>query len=489
MGFLSTRRGFLKTSALVGAAAALPGVTKALATATNAQHVGNLACAPLETVKVGIIGLGMRGPGAVSRLSAIPGVRVTALSDLYEARVNNQVKWLTDHNFAAPKRFFGSTEEWKKLVTDPEVNLVYIATPWQVHVEMVLFAMEHGKHVACEVPMVFTVEDCWKIVNMAEKMRVHCMLLENCCYGATEMFALNLVRNKILGTLVHGEGAYIHDLRAWNFKENSYEGFWRLKWNAQHTGNPYATHGLGPICQYMNVGRTDDQMRVLTAMNSGEFGFSEYVKAHHAEMNDLAEKSEGYKYGMSNEDAIRGPWAQGDMSTAIIKTVAGRTIMVQHDTTSPRPYTRINLISGTKGILKDYPLQIALDPEYQAPHLGWANAKQLDEIYAKYQHPLWRDAGTIAQKMGGHGGMDFLMDLRLCYCLQNGLPLDINVYESCQWSVIAELSEVSAKNDGMPVQVPDFTRGAWKAIQPLGIETVKLDIDMDKAQSAEQLNV
>jgi hypothetical protein len=177
------------------------------------------------------------------------------------------------------------------------------------------------------------------------------------------------------------------------------------------------------------------------------------------------------------------------MSTAIIKTVAGRTIMLQHDTTSPRPYTRLNLISGTKGILKDYPLQIALDPNYEAPHLGWATQKQFDEIYAKYQHPLWRDFGALAQKMGGHGGMDFLMDLRLCYCLQNGLPLDINVYESCQWSVIAGLSELSAKNDGMPVEIPDFTRGAWKSIPPLAIETVKLDIDVNNAQAADQLSV
>ena len=163
--------------------------------------------------------------------------------------------------------------------------------------------------------------------------------------------------------------------------------------------------------------------------------------------------------------------------------------MVQHDTTSPRPYTRLNLISGTRGILKDYPLQIALDPNYQAPHLGWANQAQLNEIRAKYRHPLWRDSGEIAKKMGGHGGMDFLMDLRLCYCLQNGLPLDINVYESCQWSVIAELTETSAKNDGAPIVVPDFTRGAWKEIPALGIETVHINLDADKAKTDKQLSV
>ena len=291
-----------------------------------------------------------------------------------------------------------------------------------MHVEMVKYALECGKHVACEVPMVFTVEDCWDIVNLAEEKRRHCMLLENCCYGETEMLALNLVRNEILGTLVHGEGAYIHDLRGWNFRAGSYEGFWRLKWNAQHTGNPYATHGLGPICQYMNVGR-GDQMRVLTAMNSGGFGFPEYVKAHQADIDALKAKSDGAKYGMSDKEALTGPWAQGDMCTAIIKTVNGRTIMVQHDTTSPRPYTRINLISGTKGILKDYPLQIALDPKYAAPHLGWASDAELRKLVAQYGHPLWKQSGELAKRLGGHGGMDFLMDLRLSYCLQKGLPL------------------------------------------------------------------
>ena len=486
MGLLSTRRGFLKVSGLVGAGG-LVGTGGCTLFGRKYPHVGGLRCEPLETVKVGVIGLGMRGPGAVYRLSAIPGVRVTALCDIFEARVNKCVDWLKDNDHPAPTRYFGGSEEWKKLVEDPEVNLVYVTSPWQLHVPMVKFALEHDKHVACEVPMVFTVDEAWDIVDLAEKHRRHCMLLENCCYGESEMLALNMVRHDVFGTLVHGEGAYIHDLRGWNFVGGSYEGFWRLKWNARHTGNPYATHGLGPICQYMNVGR-GDQMRVLTAMNSGGFGFPEYVAHHKARIEKLAADSKGHKYGMSDAAALRGPWAQGDMCTAIVKTERGRTILVQHDTTSPRPYTRINLISGTKGILRDYPLRIALDPDYKAPHLGWANDAQMKEILAKYRHPLWKESGAIAKKLGGHGGMDFLMDLRLCHCLQNGLPLDINVYESCQWSVLAELTEKSSKRDGEPVTVPDFTRGAWREIAPLGIETVDLTIDKN-AKAGSQMSV
>ena len=482
MSLFSTRRGFLKAGGMVGAAGMMGSIGCTIPK-RKYEHVGDLRCAPLETVKVGVIGLGMRGPGAVSRISAIPGARITALCDIFEPRVNNRVKWLKDNGHPEPKRYFGGTEEWKKLVEDPEVNLVYVTAPWQMHVPMVKFALEHKKHVACEVPMVFTVEECWDIIDLAEKNRCHCMLLENCCYGESEMLALNMVRNKVLGTLVHGEGAYIHDLRSLMFAGNGYEGFWRLKWNAVHTGNPYATHGLGPICQYMNVGR-GDQMRVLTAMSSGAFGMAEYAAAHKEQLDKLIAERKDDKYGMTDTRALTGPWARGDMCTAIIKTELGRTIMVQHDTTSPRPYSRINLISGTKGILKDYPLQIALEPNAH----GWLGKKQMDEVVAKYRHPLWRDSGEIAKRMGGHGGMDFLMDLRLCYCLQNGLPLDINVYESCQWSVLAELTETSVKHDGAPVEVPDFTRGAWKELAPLGIESVNLSIDKN-AKADKQMSV
>ena len=490
MSFFSSRRGFMKGAGTVGAASLLAhkGLAYGVTPFRKNPTVGDLACAPLETVNVGIIGLGMRGPGAVYRLSAIPGTKITALADIYKDRVDRPTKWLTDRGFAAPKGYSGSTEIWKKLVEDPNVNLVYVTSSWQEHVNMVMYAMECGKHVVCEVPMVFSVEDCWRIVNKAEEKRVHCMLLENCCYGQNEMTALNMARQGILGTLVHGEGAYIHDLRGLQFANGSYENYWRLKWNAQHTGNPYATHGLGPICQYMNVGH-GDQMKYLTSVSSGCFGFPEYAAAEKARLEQIIarEKKNNLtgRYGMTVEQALKGPWKQGDMNTTVIKTEMGRTIMVQHDTTSPRPYSRLNLISGTKGILKDYPLEVALAPNAH----GWLRGKAREDLLAKYNHPLWKESGKLAQKMGGHGGMDFLMDLRLSYCLQNGLPLDINVYDSCQWSVISELSEISAINEGAPVEVPDFTRGAWKTIKPLGIESVKFDFEGKKMNAGKQLNV
>ncbi len=466
MSLLSSRRGFLQGASILGAGSVM-GMTNVksimAAPASKGKSVLGLKCAPLEKVKVGVIGLGMRGPGAVFRLAAIPGVEIVALCDLFENRVSKQVEALVKKGKPAPKTYFGSPDAWKKLAEDKDVNLVYICTPWAEHTPMALYAMDCGKHVACEVPICFTIEESWALVNKAEETQRHCMLLENCCYGESEMLALNMARREIFGQLVHGEGAYIHDLRGLQFSENGYQGMWRLKWNTAHTGNPYPTHGLGPICQYMNINR-GDKMDVLTAMTSGGFGFPEYVKAR-----------------PNIKPEFRGPWKQGDMCTALIKTSKGRTIMVQHDTTSPRPYSRINLISGTKGILKDYPLEIAL--ESQGGGHGWLKGEARQKVIEEHRHPLWKSSGELAKQMGGHGGMDFLMDLRLCYCLQNGLPLDIDVYDSVLWSCLAELTEWSTLNNGAPVVVPDFTRGGWQNAEPLGI----VDVDIEKIDAKKAL--
>jgi hypothetical protein len=277
------------------------------------------------------------------------------------------------------------------------------------------------------------------------------MMLENCCYGENEMLAMMLCRQNVLGTLVHGEGAYLHDLRSLKFSKSGYQGMWRLEYSKKHTGCPYPMHGLGPIAQYMNINR-GDKFEFLTSVSSNQFGMSEYAVEKIGK--DSPEAQQAYKLG--------------DMSTTMIKTLKGRTIMVQHNTTSPRPYSRINTIYGTKGILADYPLRIALEPKAH----GWLDDKQLGEVKEKYTHPLWTKSGDFAKKVGGHGGMDFLMDLRLCYCLQHGLPLDMNVYDAASWSCLVDLTERSTLKRGATMDIPDFTRGAWKTAEPLGIVTV-----------------
>ena len=471
------RRDFLKGTAWMGATAALAGCVSQAAKLVSPGGMTAFSVAPIDEVRVGVVGLGMRGPGAVHRLASIPGVRVAALCDLYPERVAAQQAWLRDNGKPEAREYSG--EEGYKALCESDLDLVYVVTPWALHTPVALYAMEHGKHAAIEVPSAMNMAECWALVETAERTGRHCMQLENCCYGEVEMLTLNLVRQGLLGELVHGEGAYIHDLRELNYLDpakGGYQGYWRLKWNAAHFGNPYPTHGLLPIMQAMNVNR-GDRLDYLTCVSSNQIGMDLYAKK---------------VFGEGSWQADLHPKC-GDMSTTVIRTAKGRTIMVQHDVTSARPYSRINLVSGTQGILSDYPLRIAMTANPGEGAHSWFSAEEVERVRQEYRHPLWKVAGELAVKMGGHGGMDFLMDLRLCYCLQNGLPLDMDVYDLAASCSLCELSERSALNRGEPQDVPDFTRGGWKTATPLGIESVdleKLGITIDDVQKdSSQLSV
>lgn len=452
----TNRREFLKTMAMVGAGVgissqAVSNVLPKISERKGRSMVGFRA-EPIEKIRVGLIGVGRRGPKAVPRLPRIPDVEIRAISDLFEDRVAKQIKVLKDMGQPAPTPYFGSENEWRKLCESKEIDLVYICTPWLWHAPMAVYAMQCGKHVAIEVPAAVTIEECWQLVDTAEQTQRHCMILENCCYGEYEMFALNLCRSGVLGELVHGEAAYIHDIRKNKMleeSENGNQGKWRLEWSKKHTGNPYPTHGLGPVCQYMDI-NYGDRFDYLTSISSNQVGLS------------LAAAE---KYGKDSPQA-KEKYLLGDMNISVIKTYKGRTIMVQHDTTSPRPYSRLNTISGTHGILCDFPLRVALEP---ASH-KWLDDKQLEKLKSEYEHQAWKKHKDMATKIGGHGGMDFIMDYRLCHCLKLGLPLDISVYDTALWSSLVELSERSTLNKGMPVEVPDFTRGAWKNSKPMATE-------------------
>ena len=470
----TNRRDFLKGTAWMGATAALAGCVSSAAKLCRGAMSG-FAAPAVKKVRIGHVGLGMRGPGAVQRMAAIPGVEIAALCDLYPERVGRMQKWLKENGKPSAREYSG--EEGYKALCESDLDLVYVTTPWKLHTPMALYAMEHGKHVAIEVPSAMTIDDCWALVETSERTRRHCMQLENCCYGEIEMLTLNLVRQGMLGELVHAEGAYIHDLRELNFLDpakGGYQGYWRLKWNTEHTGNPYATHGLLPLMQAMNVNR-GDRFDYLTSISTRQIGMDAYARA---------------KFGDDSWQARLHP-RLGDMNTTVIRTVNGKTIMVQHDVTSARPYSRINLVSGTQGILNDYPFRIALAEKPGAAAHAWFDEKRAAEIRETYKHPLWKKAGELAKKVGGHGGMDFLMDLRLCYCLQNGLPLDMDVYDLATSCSLAELTERSATNRGASQDVPDFTCGGWKTAKPLGIEDVDLEKlgTIDGRRSDAQLNV
>ncbi len=416
---------------------------------TQLFNMSGYAAPRIDTVRVGIIGLGQRGPGAVERLANIDGLEIRALCDQKLDRVDKAQNILSSHGLPPAKAYGGNPDAWKELCQSKELDLVYICTPWQLHTPMAVFAMENGKHAASEVPAAVTLEEAWQLVETSEKTRKHCMMLENCCYDFFELLTLNMARQGFFGELVHAEGAYIHDLRELLFSKTGYVDMWRLKHNQKRRGNLYPTHGLGPVCQAMNINR-GDRMEYLTAMASDDFML--YPMA-----GDLAKNDSFYK-------EFTTPTYRGDMSTTTVRTSKGKTIMIQHDTTSPRPYSRIHLISGTKGVASKYP-----EPAKIATGHEWFDEAKMKELEEQYTPAIVKKVGEMAKKIGGHGGMDFMMDWRLIDCLRNGLPLDQDVYDAALWSSIAPLSEWSVANRSNSITVPDFTCGAYKTNKPVDI--------------------
>ncbi len=438
------RREFLRVAA--GASALVAAASHGAASRAARKTVMDLKTPPMERVRIGLVGLGSRGSGAIPRLLAIEGVEITALCDVEPNRVAAAQKQLETKQRPKAKEYTGSEEAWHGLCGDPNVDVVYNCTPWRLHTPISVRAMLEGKHALVEVPAAVTLEECWQLVETAETTQRHCMMLENCCYGSTELMVLRMCREGLLGELIHGEGAYIHDLRA--AKMNGYHRFWRLQESIHRNGNLYPTHGLGPIAQYMGINR-GDRFERLVSMSSMERGLTLWAESHFPE----------------DDWRRRQRYALGDMNTTIIRTARGRTIMVQHDTTSPRPYSRINLISGTKGCFADYPPRLALEPDAHK----WIEGEALKEYQTKYAHPLWTRVGEEAKRVGGHGGMDFVMDWRTIWCLRNGEPLDQSVYDAAAWSAIGPLSERSVARGGEPIEVPDFTRGVWETTPPLPV--------------------
>ena len=462
------RRDFLKLAALGTAALGLGSLGNALATdlsdngympaadppVRKGKPVMGLRCEPLNTVRIAIIGLGMRGEDAVRRLLLIEGVKITAVCDLVPGFVEEANKKITGAGHPPAAEYMGETD-WMKVCEREDVDLVYNCTPWDLHTPIAVYAMKNGKHTALEVPAALTLSECWQLVDTAEETQRHCMMLENCCYDFFELATLNMARNGVFGEILHAEGAYIHDLRELKFlkqSEGGYYNFWRLEHSKKHNGNLYPTHGLGPIAQIMGINR-GDRFDYLTSMSTKQAGLSLFAAE---------------KFGPGSPEATQ-TYQLGDMNTTLIRTVNGRTLMVQHDTTSPRPYNRLHLISGTKGMARKWPKPaIALEPNAHTYLLP----EEFEKLRSEYEHPLVNQIGEKAKQVGGHGGMDFIMDYRLIYCLRNGLPLDQDVYDAAAWSCIVPLSEQSLMNRSSSVDIPDFTRGAWETAQPWPVVTV-----------------
>lgn len=459
-----SRRNFIKT--LSGVTTGLA-VTSASARATDparpekSKYMGGFIAPKLKTIKVAIIGCGARGGTHYSHLSAFEGTEFVGICDLHQDLAEKAKKKVLTNGKGRHqnvKLYTGDKFAYKKMLAETKPDLVYVVTPWEWHAPMAIDTMNAGAHVCVEVPLTTSIEECWKVIDTSEKTQKHCMMLENVNYGRDELMYLNMCRQNVFGELLHGEAAYIHELRGQmrSVESGRGTGSWRTYHWAKKSGNLYPTHGLGPVAQYMNIGRTEDTFRRIVSFSSPARNHQLWVDKHTKDDSKLRDiKFEG-----------------GDMSTSIIKTHLGRTIMVQWDESSPRPYSRHNLIQGTKGTGAGFPTRVALEggvPGGAKSHHGWAQGDGLKEMYAKYDHPLYKRMKEVAKKHGGHGGMDAMMNFRVVECLREGQPLDQNVYEGALWSAVTPLSIKSVKEDGMPQDFPDFTRGQWKTTKPLPI--------------------
>lgn len=423
------------------------------------QHVIGLVAPKLESVRVAFVGLGMRGPSAVERFTHIPGVEIVALCD-YEAERAEKCQRFLERASMPKAAVYAGAKGYEELCKRQDVDLVYIATDWLHHYPVAVCAMENGKHVAVEVPSAITLKECWGLVDVSEQTRKHCFILENCCYDWFEMNTLNMAQQGVFGEVIRAQGAYIHNLsQFWDYywKNGDHDKLgWRLDYNMRHRGDVYATHGLGPVAQVLNIHR-GDRMKTLVAMDTKSVVGKALVE--------------------ERTDSVCENFRNGDHTTTLIRTENGKVIEIQHNVMTPQPYNRLYQLTGTKGFANKYPVEgYAVDAAQMkasgvAPKVDNLDShrflpeSEMDALIEKYQHPILQKYGKTAKEVGGHGGMDFIMDSRLIYCLQNGLPLDMDVYDLAEWCCLAELGELSMDHNSAPVAFPDFTRGAWNQVQ------------------------
>ncbi len=435
-------------------------VVETPARAEGQSHVLNLTAPKMKTVRVAFVGLGMRGPGAVARFTHIPGVEVVALCDYEKERAEKCQKYLREAGLAPADIYYGESG-YEEICKRADVDLVYVATDWDHHFPVAKCALENGKHTAIEVPSAMNLEQCWELIDLSERKRKHCMILENCCYDWFELDALNMAQKGVFGEVIYAKGAYIHNLDPfwdsyWVNPDNDPEKLgWRMKYNKENRGDVYATHGLGPVAQVMNIHR-GDRFTTLVAMDTGSFHGKEFV-----------EKKTGNPCP---------EFRNGDHTTTLMRTANGKVVEIQHNVMNPQPYNRLFQLTGTRGFANKYPIEgFVLEGDHMkgadgAPDLedldshSFMSDENMEALRTHYRHPIISKYGEMAEKVGGHGGMDFFMDVRMVYCLQNGLPLDMDVYDLAEWCCLAELGSLSMDNGNCAVAFPDFTRGHWNDV-------------------------
>jgi hypothetical protein len=443
---VSDRRDFLRTAAAGALGLRLATRAGDLRAQDPPPDPAPLATPPVETVRIGFVGVGHQGSSHVENFLRIDGVEITAICDINPAKVAKMQTLVTEAGRPKPLGFDRGPDDFRRLCDRDDVDLVFNATPWEWHTPVCLAAMRAGKHAATEVPLCVTLDEAWELVETAEQTGRHCVMMENCCYDRTEMMILNMVRQGLFGELLHAECGYLHDLRELKLTD-FYENRWRINHAIRRNGDLYPTHGLGPVAQWLDVNR-GNRFDYLVSMASPGRGLNRWAAEH---------------IGPESPAATRG-YALGDVVNTLIRTVRGQTILVTHDTNSPRPYSRKILLQGTRGLVRKYPEQ-KIHIEGRSPAHRW---EDLEALRAEFDHPVWR-ALEERSRGAGHGGMDFIEDYRLIACLRTGEPMDMDVYDGAAWSAVSALSERSIRDRSSSVEFPDFTRGAWERRPALGI--------------------
>ena len=366
-------------------------------------HVLGLAHPPIPVVHIGFIGLGNRGLLTLERYMLIEHVEIKALCEIRPGNLAKGQTLLAKGGHPAATGYTGENG-WQQMCCNPDIDLIIICTDWLTHAPMATYAMKQGKHVAIEVPAAMTVAECWQLVDTAERTRRHCIMLENCCYDAFALTTLNMARQGLFGEIMHVEGAYIHDLRSMYFSDENQGGFhnhWNKAYCMEHTGNPYPTHGLGPVCQILNIHR-GDRLNYLVSMSTHQAGMTEYARR---------------TFGKESPEAQQA-YLLGDMNTTLIHTVKGKTIQLQYCTVHPRPYSRSHTICGTRGFAQKYPVAtINLEDVRSGGAIGTAAGETAsattEELLQHYQHPFTATIGKEGALKGAPNEMNYIMDYRL----------------------------------------------------------------------------
>ncbi len=401
-----------------------------------------------RTVRLGVIGTGGRGTGLLKIALAVQGlqVEVPALCDTNKENLAKAQDAVQSSGRAKPEGYSRGAEDYKRLIDRDDIDAVLIATPWQLHTPMAVYAMKAGKYVGVEVPMAVTLDQCWELINTQEKTGTPCMMMENWSFRRDNLALLNIIRKGLLGEINYAHGAYAHDCIEINWLFDAQGGVrWQGDWFLKRNADQYPTHGLGPIISWMDINCGDYPAYLTSTATRAIAARTYYTK----------------KFG-PDHPASKRRYKQGDVVTTVVKTIKGKMIVIKNDMQSPRPYDNEWMASGTNGMYNE--MHEAIYIAGTSPHDKW-------EPYApyqnKYDHALYRALRReAANPKIGHGGPDYLEVKLFLEAARDKKPTPIDIYDSVIMSAPVPLSAQSIANGSAPVPFPDFTRGKWKTNKP-----------------------